>query len=120
MYTSYNENGTARAVVAIRLDPGREASPFFAQYPAAIHFNDTTAIQNLDVDPYVAIREVNDFEEFWTYKGSLTSPPCKEGVQWFLARTVLFTSVAQMQDLLRASTFSARSEQEVWLHEVNV
>lgn len=77
-------------------------------------------IQNVEIDPYAAISEVNHFEEYWTYKGSLTSPQCTEGIQWFLARNVLFTSVSQMRDILNASTFSARPEQEVWLHEVNV
>ncbi|KAK5097026.1 hypothetical protein LTS08_007046 [Lithohypha guttulata] len=119
-YVHYTADGHERAVVAIRLDPGREDSPFFAQFPPAIHFNDTSAIQNLDMDPMQAIREVSNFSEFWTYKGSLTSPPCKEGLQWFLARNILFTSRIQMQDILGASTFSARAEQEVWGHEVNV
>lgn len=72
------------------------------------------------IDPLQAIREVADFSNFWTYQGSLTSPPCKEGIRWFVARNILFTSVKQMQDLLGASTFSARAEQEVWLHQVNV
>jgi carbonic anhydrase len=32
----------------------------------------------------------------------------------------LFVSNAQMQDILRVSTYSARAEQEVWMHEINV
>lgn len=67
----------------------------------------------MEIDPMQAVREVNSFSEFWTYKGSLTSPPCKEGIQWFVARNILFTSVKQMQDILGASTFSSRAEQEV-------
>lgn len=59
------------------------------------------------------------FNEFWTYKGSLTSPPCTEGIRWFVARNVLFVSVEQMQAILAVSTYSARVEQEVWrqVHE---
>lgn len=60
------------------------------------------------------------FNDFWTYRGSLTSPPCTEGLRWFVARNIMFVSDRQMQDMLRVSTFSARAEQEVWNHEINV
>jgi carbonic anhydrase len=50
----------------------------------------------------------------------LTSPPCREGIRFFIARNILFVSNAQMQDILRVSTYSARAEQEVWMHEINV
>jgi carbonic anhydrase len=62
---------------------------------------------------------VQFFSEFWTYQGSLTSPPCTEGIRWFVARQIMFTGVKQMQDILGASTYSARAEQEVWQHRIN-
>ena len=94
-----DKNGRERAVLAIRIDPGVSSySSFFAQ----------------------ALREVGDFKEMWTYRGSLTSPPCREGIRFFIARNILFVSNAQMQDILRVSTYSARAEQEVWMHEINV
>lgn len=62
---------------------------------------------------------VFSFNEFWTYKGSLTSPPCTEGIRWFVSRATAFTSVDQMRAILGACTYSAREEQEVWLHEIN-
>ena len=52
--------------------------------------------------------------------GSLTSPPCTEGIRFFVARNILFVGNKQMQDILRVSTYSARAEQEVWLHQINV
>ena len=87
-----------------------------------------------------ALRSVNYFSEFWTYSGSLTSPPCTEGLRWFMARTIMFTSVEQMQQILGVSTvrnpfprksrenrlskitvqFSARAEREVWEQQINV
>ncbi|TKA78315.1 hypothetical protein B0A49_02280 [Cryomyces minteri] len=112
--------GHERAVLAFRVDPGNAESAFFGQLPGVIGFNETDVQEPIELDPSLALNEVNSFNEFWTYRGSLTSPPCTEGLRWYVARNILFTSVAQMQSLLRASTYSARAEQEVWLHQINV
>jgi len=119
-FVHVNAAGAYRAVVAFRLDPGSTDSPFFTQLPKMIGFNSTQQYEGTPVNHRLALREVNMLNEFWTYKGSLTSPPCKEGVQWFVARTILFVSDRQMQDILRVSTYSARAEQEVWAHEINL
>lgn len=68
----------------------------------------------------MALAEVNRFSDFWTYQGSLTSPPCTEGIRFWVARNVMFVSNAQMQEILAVSTYSARAEQEVWMHQINV
>ena len=60
------------------------------------------------------------FANIMTDRGSLTSPPCTEGLRWFVARNIMFVSDEQMQAILRVSTYSARSEQEVWRHDINV
>jgi carbonic anhydrase len=60
------------------------------------------------------------FNDFWTYEGSMTSPPCREGIQWWGARNTLFVGVEQMQRILGVGTYSARVEQEVWMHGINV
>ncbi|KAK3079345.1 hypothetical protein LTS18_005097 [Coniosporium uncinatum] len=115
-----DEFGIDKAVVAMRIDPGNAPSPFFSQLPPMIGFNELEVENTTRMDPGLALASVGWFNEFWTYRGSLTSPPCREGIRWFLARTILFTSVDQLQSLLRVSTFSARAEQEVWRHEINV
>lgn len=114
-----NEEGEEAAVLAIRLDPGQTNSLFLAQLPPMIGFNDTTQVMGVEINPRLALEAVNLFEEFWTYQGSLTSPPCEEGIRWFVARSILFTSVDQMKEILHVSTYSARAEQEVWLHNIN-
>lgn len=53
------------------------------------------------------------------YRGSLTSPPCTEGIRFYVARQILFVGVEQMRAILRVSHYSARAEQEVWQHEIN-
>ena len=40
----------------------------------------------------VVADEVGGVEEFWTYKGSLTTPPCSEGLRWFLPKQELIVS----------------------------
>ncbi|KAJ4988735.1 carbonic anhydrase [Stagonosporopsis vannaccii] len=116
-----NAEGDPRAVVAIRIDPGKADSAFISSFPKPfIGFNDTTAYSNTQLDLFEPLREVTELTEFWTYKGSLTSPPCEEGIRWFVARTVMYVGVEQMREVLHVSTFSARVEQQVWQHDINV
>jgi len=142
-----DKNGLERAVLAIRVDPGFSSySAFFAEAPFASSNGTATALEaasnssatiptidnpfpsfkekdirlNGTSTPMQALKEVGDFKEMWTYRGSLTSPPCREGIRFFIARNIMFVSNAQMQDILRVSTYSARAEQEVWMHEINV
>lgn len=109
-----NAEGDPRAVVAIRIDPGKGPSTFITSLPTPfISFNETTAYSNTQLDLLEPLREVSMLTEFWTYSGSLTSPPCEEGVRWFVARTVMYVGIEQMQQILHVSTYSARVEQQV-------
>ncbi|OHF01747.1 carbonic anhydrase [Colletotrichum orchidophilum] len=114
-----DEQGHEKAVLAIRLDPGNTNNTFFDQLPPMIGFNNVGVQQEIEVDHMPALDSVLQFNEFWTYRGSLTSPPCHEGIRWFVARQVMFTGVDQMRAILGASTYSARAEQEVWQHRIN-
>ncbi|KAI4185014.1 MAG: hypothetical protein L6R41_004386 [Letrouitia leprolyta] len=131
-----NPEGHEVAVLAIRLDPGTSTMPFFAQLPEMVPFitgpgrspdqapselseNEPKIVQDVEMNIGLVLDGVCRFNEFWTYKGSLTSPPCMEGIRWFIARTIAFRSVDQMRAILGACTYSARAEQEVWLHEIN-
>jgi carbonic anhydrase len=111
--------GHEAAVMAIRLDPGNFDAPFFTQMPEMIDFSNMDVIEPTTIDHTTALQAVQFFGEFWTYQGSLTSPPCTEGIRWFVARQIMFTGVSQMQAILGASTYSARAEQEVWQHRIN-
>ncbi|CZR54038.1 related to carbonic anhydrase precursor [Phialocephala subalpina] len=124
-----DSSGAEAGVIAIRIDPGNADSPFFSQIlPSTSSSSNTTSLPGfdsqetipMDMDVYQALREVNLFSDFWTYMGSLTSPPCTEGIRWWVARNTLFVGNRQMREILGVSTFSARVEQEVWLHGINV
>ncbi|CAI7634592.1 unnamed protein product [Penicillium glandicola] len=119
-FVLYTADGHERAVLAFMIHPGSQDSVFFGQMPPMIGFNDTVTQKQTTLDLKRALAEVDNFDEFWTYKGSLTSPPCSEGIRWFIARSVLFIGVDQMRAILGASTYSARREQDVWQHEINV
>jgi carbonic anhydrase len=129
--------GTPRAVLSIRIAPGNSASAWFSQMPPPISFRDVNKTVEASMSPMMAVKEVANFSEFWTYqgepsrlphdlvasadrKGSLTTPPCNEGLRFFVARQVLYTSVDQMRRILDASKFSSRQIQEVWQHQINV
>ncbi|CAN9088113.1 unnamed protein product [Alternaria alternata] len=111
--------GHEKAVMAIRLDPGNYNSTFFEQLPSMIGYSEMGVEQPCTMDFGPLLESVLYFNEFWTYQGSLTSPPCTEGIRWFVARQILFTGVDQMRAILGASTYSARAEQEVWQHRIN-
>lgn len=113
--------GHEKAVLTFRLDPGNSDASFFSQLPPMVRFNETGIEyqQEISIDLDLALSSVLHFNEFWTYQGSLISPPCHEGIRWFVARQILFTGVKQMQAILGTSTYSARAEQEVWQHRIN-
>lgn len=118
-FVHVDANGKERAVLAFRLDPGNADNAFFSQIPKMIGWEETNVQREMGIDHTLALQSVLYFNEFWTYEGSLTSPPCTEGIRWFVARQIMFVGVDQMRAILRASTYSARVEQEVWQHRIN-
>ncbi|KAH7323927.1 alpha carbonic anhydrase [Rhexocercosporidium sp. MPI-PUGE-AT-0058] len=114
-------SGTPRGVIGLRINPcANKSSNFLAQFISQIpgHASSTrTPIDSLDMS--LALSEVGNLKFFWTYKGSLTTPPCSEGLRWWVAGKVLEVSDAQMQALLSVSLYSARVEQMVWNHAIN-
>lgn len=134
-FVHVNSAGKPRAVLAFRIDPGNADSTFFSRLPEFISYRNISTTVQSSINPMMAVNEVAGFNEFWTYKGkyrlspwglelispgSLTSPPCTEGIRFFMARQLLFTGVNQMRALLRVSHYSARAEQQVWQHQINV
>jgi carbonic anhydrase len=116
--------GDAASVLGIRIqaatDPSAPPSPFFQQLPQPlIHFNDTTERTGVPLDMMLAVNEVGGVKDYWTYMGSLTTPPCSEGLRWFVAAHPLVVSQEQMVAMLEVSRFSHRVEQSVWLQSVN-
>ena len=49
---------------------------------------------------------------YWTYEGSLTTPPCTEGVRWFVFEQPLSISRAQLQAFARLYKINSRPLQD--------
>ncbi len=49
---------------------------------------------------------------YWTYMGSLTTPPCTEGVRWFVFEQPLSISRAQLQAFARLYKINSRTLQD--------
>ncbi|RKP24821.1 carbonic anhydrase, Cah [Syncephalis pseudoplumigaleata] len=57
------------------------------------------------------LRATGNFGEYWTYMGSLTTPPCTENVRWFIAGKAQSFSVAQYHALRTVLKFNSRFTQ---------
>ncbi|KAJ8066455.1 hypothetical protein OCU04_005515 [Sclerotinia nivalis] len=118
-------SGKERAVVALMIDPvpyGTTGnSTFFNSFPLASipPFSDQTTRIPLTMNLNQALTEIDNAKTFWTYEGSLTSPPCTEGLRWFVGGKKMTVGTEQMQELLAISTYSAREEQKLWGHNIN-
>ncbi len=109
-----NSRGIPQAVVGVFVTPGQTASKFIASFPKRFFgVKESNMGLRAELNFAQAMSEVSKSEEFWTYSGSLTSPPCSEGIKWFVARDVLSVSTEQMQQLLGVSAYSARDTQQV-------
>ena len=109
-----------RSVVAILINPrnGSE-SRFFEQMtqPFPALGSDTT--KTVTINHNLAFNDIGGFDEFWTYKGSLTTPPCTQGLRWFVAKEPLYVDNDMMTEILKISKFSARPVQQMWMQALN-
>lgn len=118
-FVHVDAEGHAKAVLGFRIDASEKENAFFAQLPDPVRWNDTETRIPANINLKAALASVYNFNEFWTYRGSLTSPPCTEGIRWFVAKQVMYTSVKQMRKILGASTYSSRVTQKVWQHRIH-
>ena len=79
----------------------------------------STGHSEMSMDPSLALEDVGGFQKFWTYQGSLTTPPCTEGIRWFVASQPLYVDNDTLQSILAVSRYSARPTQQRWMHAVN-
>jgi carbonic anhydrase len=70
----------------------------------------SVTVTGLDLN--LAVSEAKNFlNGFYTYDGSLTTPPCSEGINWVLAKDPLYVSAAQWNEFKSVIKYSARQTQ---------
>lgn len=91
-----NEAGSSAVVVGIFIEEGTE-NAFFNQFFGNLpkiegeHFTDTTEVNIADMFPAAS--------NYYTYSGSLTTPPCSEIVTWIVMKEPVTASAAQIETL---------------------
>jgi carbonic anhydrase len=106
------------AVVAVPLEPG-ESNPTIAaawQHVAA-HEGPEQTFDNVPID---ATAMLPADRGYYTFTGSLTTPPCTEGVTWFVLKTPRRISQAQLDAFDKIYHMDARPVQPLYDREVLV
>jgi carbonic anhydrase len=94
------------AVVAVLFDVGAESAalkPVFAKLPAKAGTD--VALEGTQIDPTAMLPAKRGYYEF---EGSLTTPPCSEGVRWLVLREHSKISKAQLAAFRKLYPANAR------------
>lgn len=111
-YVHINEDGRI-IVLAVAVDVGEENAIFETILNNTPHEeggqNSSSSIQ---INPAQLLPDLDAANlDYYTIAGSLTTPPCSEGVQWYLLPKVITISAAQLEQLKGFYTNNARSPQ---------
>ena len=97
------------AVMGVLMQPGKPHAllqTLVEQFPTDV--NQEKVVQNVPVNP-------EDFfpreTQYYHYHGSLTTPPCSEGVAWFVMKTPIAVSAAQVSQFTAVMHQNARPVQ---------
>jgi carbonic anhydrase len=107
MHLVHKSAAGGNAVVAVFLKRGVTSGPLsvvFENLPAVdAPLNTRTALPPFDLRAFLPSSQEN-----YRYTGSLTTPPCTEGVQWVVLKEVLTVSDEDMAQFTRRIAFNAR------------
>jgi carbonic anhydrase len=97
------------AVVAVLLAPGainRMVAAVWSNLPS--HKETEVAVQGVEID---ASDLLPSDRAYYTFDGSLTTPPCSEGVTWFVLKHPSTLSNGEIERFARAYSMNARPVQ---------
>lgn len=92
-----DQPGALGAVIGIFFD--REAGGSYPNpFIDSLEFQDTTLDSVMEIDNVnlASLLSAADFSQYWNYRGSLTTPPCTEGIKWAVLKQVQPISDAQL------------------------
>jgi len=105
----YKNDEGKLAVVGVLMQPGKPHAllpTLVEQFPTDI--NQEKVIHNVRVNPTAFFsREA----QYYHYNGSLTTPPCSEGVAWFVMKTPIEVSAEQASQFTAVTHQNARPGQ---------
>ena len=105
-----DSTGTPAAVIGFLFRVSNDADAYNAALDQILPrgVNSTDAIGELNLGGFL---DKVDLSEFYNYDGSFTTPPCTEGINWFVVKDVQKISQAQLTSFTRLwagnLTFSA-------------
>ncbi|MCT7377863.1 carbonic anhydrase [Chelativorans salis] len=94
----------ALGVLGVFLKPG-QANASFAGLAAAFPAQKGEEVEVEDVDPNGLLPASLGY---WTYRGSLTTPPCSEGVDWMVAMEPVEVDAADIKRFTKLYPMNAR------------
>jgi carbonic anhydrase len=97
------------AVVAVLLGKGKTNAflkPIFDNFPPVGSKESVVKDQSIDVEDLLPATH-----GYYTFDGSLTTPPCSENVRWFVLKTPVQVSGAQIAQFSRRYAHNARPVQ---------
>lgn len=101
----------ALAVVGVMMNEGETHSEAFANVFAHLTTEVTEHATPIDGVTINAADMLPDEKTYYTYTGSLTTPPCSEGVRWLLLDTPITVSAAQIEAFSAIFELNARPVQ---------
>ncbi|XP_013791704.2 carbonic anhydrase 7-like, partial [Limulus polyphemus] len=111
-YKSFEEaasNGDGLAVLGIFLQAGDEhpALKKISDKMSDIVYKDTSVTLPEDFNPVELIPEK---QSYWTYLGSLTTPPCYESVTWIVLKNPIQVSEDQLEAFRKLQSYCKGQE----------
>lgn len=86
------------AVIGVFIERGKKANPAYDTFIAGSTLsNDATQSESID---WLSILPID--KTTYRYQGSLTTPPCSEGVSWFVMKNPVQLSAAQIKAITAA------------------
>lgn len=107
----HKSNEGKLAIVAVRLVENRDA-PNATLAGLWEHLPETPLETTTDTDMINPGGLLPGNRGYWTYMGSLTTPPCTEGVRWFVMEQPVTVSTDQLQEFTNLFSLNSRPLQD--------
>jgi carbonic anhydrase len=98
------------AVIGVLFESGNENPFLTAIQEHTAHATSQPSLMDKAID---ISKLLPDNRSYYHFDGSLTSPPCTEGLKWYVLKTPLTASQKQLEDFQKAMGKNARPVQEL-------